>query len=128
MHLHPANRARHDGLSWQDRLPDRLTSFIGTMRFVYWSTAVIAAWIAANVIGLAVLQWDPYPFVFLNLGFSAFAFYSAPLILMAQNRQTEHDRVKAEHDYAVNDETLRWTRAIGGHLGVDLQPAPEEAS
>lgn len=126
MHRHPANTARHDGLSWQDRLPDRMTAAIGTMRFIYWATLVIALWVALNVVGLAVLEWDPYPFVFLNLGFSAFAFYSCPLILMAQNRQTEHDRVKAEHDYTVNDETLRWSRSIGAHLGVDLQPAPEE--
>lgn len=123
-HLHPANIARHDGLSWGEQLPDRLTAAIGTMAFIYWSTVVIAAWITLNCLGLFVWHWDPYPFVFLNLAFSAFAFYSAPLILMAQNRQTEHDRARAEHDYEVNQETLGWSRAIGEHLGVDKPVIP----
>jgi uncharacterized membrane protein len=128
MHQHPANVARHDGLSWQDRLPDRLTSAIGTMRFIYWSTFVIALWVGLNCFGLFLWHWDPYPFVFLNLGFSAFAFYSAPLILMSQNRQTEHDRIKAEHDYQVNEESLAWGRAIGAHLGVELPVQGTEVS
>lgn len=95
------------------------------MAFIYWSTLVIAAWITLNCMGLFVWHWDPYPFVFLNLAFSAFAFYSAPLILMAQNRAAEHDRVKAEHDYAINEKALAWSRAIGAHLGIDEPVGPE---
>jgi uncharacterized membrane protein len=124
-HQHPANVARHDDLSWQDRIPDQLTAVIGTMKFIYWSTVVIGLWIALNSLGMFVWRWDPYPFVFLNLGFSAFAYYSAPLILMSQNRQTEHDRVRAEHDFEVNEESLAWGRAIGARLGVEVSVSHE---
>jgi uncharacterized membrane protein len=102
-HRHPANIARHDDLTAADRIPDRLTNGIGTMKFIYWSAVVIALWATLNTTGLFVWHWDPYPFVFLNLGFSAFAYFSAPLILMSQNRQTEHDRARAECDYEINE-------------------------
>lgn len=125
-HRHPANVARHDELTWQDRLPDHLTAVIGTMRFIYWSTIVIALWIGLNTAGLFLWHWDPYPFVFLNLGFSAFAYYSAPLILMSQNRQSEHDRLRAEHDYEVNKEALAWNKAIAAHLGIADPASTEE--
>jgi uncharacterized membrane protein len=126
-HRHPANIARHDDLTWQARLPDRLTAAVGTMRFIYWSTAVIAVWVALNILAL-IRHWDPYPFQMLNLAFSAFAFYSSPLILMAQNRQTQHDRVKAEHDFEVNETSLAWNRAIGLHLGVQLPDQSDEVA
>lgn len=128
-HRHPANIARHDELSLQERLPDTLTNGIGTMAFIYWSALIILVWVVLNSVGLFVWHWDPYPFVFLNLGFSAFAYFSAPLILMSQNRQTEHDRVKAEHDYEVNEAALAevrghraLTKRIAEHLGVTDEP------
>jgi uncharacterized membrane protein len=64
-------------------------------------------WIAANVVGI-LRAWDPYPFILLNLLFSTQAAYAAPLILLSQNRQAERDRVKAEHDYAVNQLALQF--------------------
>lgn len=102
-HRHPANIARHDDLTAMERLPDHLTNGIGTMKFIFWATVVIVLWITVNTLGMFAWHWDPYPFVFLNLAFSAFAFYSAPLILMSQNRQTEHDRKRAECDYEINE-------------------------
>ena len=62
-------------------------------------------WIGANVVEV-LRSWDPYPFILLNLLFSTQAAYAAPLILLSQNRQAERDRVKAEHDYAVNQLAL----------------------
>lgn len=111
-HRHPANIARHDQQTWQERLPDRLTAALGTMTFIYWSALAITAWVVVNSLGLFLWHWDPYPFVFLNLGFSAFAYFSAPLILMSQNRQTEHDRVSAEEDYTTNQEALAILRDL----------------
>jgi uncharacterized membrane protein len=77
-------------------------------------TGVIILWIIINVL-VVTLRWDPYPFILLNLAFSAQATYAAPLILLSQNRQTEHDRIKAEADYEVNQLALaeiRESRAI----------------
>lgn len=65
---------------------------------------MVACWITFN--GLAVrYQWDPYPFILLNLAFSTQAAYAAPLILLAQNRQDERDRAQTEQDREVNART-----------------------
>ena len=71
--------------------------FMGTGRFLLYMTAFIIVWIILNVVGL-LGRWDPYPFILLNLCFSVQASYAAPLILLAQNRQDDRDRVGLEQD------------------------------
>ena len=73
---------------------------MGSPKFVLYMTVFVAAWIAANVLLVRINAgaWDPYPFILLNLAFSTQASYSAPLILLAQNRQDDRDRVTAEQD------------------------------
>ena len=100
VHRHPANIARYDHADRAGRLADRVTTLMGSWRFLGWQTALIGCWVAAN--GLAVaLRWDPYPFVLLNLVFSVQAAYASPLILLAGNRSAEHDRARAEADHAL---------------------------
>jgi uncharacterized membrane protein len=76
-----------------------IARFLGTGRFLAVQTIIVAVWIALNVFAVR-LRWDPYPFILLNLAFSTQAAYAAPLILLAQNRQTDRDRVQAEEDRA----------------------------
>ena len=71
--------------------------FFGTPKFLIGQTTLVAAWIALNAAG-AVLSWDPYPFILLNLAFSTQAAYAAPLILLAQTRQADRDKAHAEAD------------------------------
>lgn len=100
----------------------------GSWRFIITQTVIVALWIAANVV--AVLhRWDPYPFILLNLLFSTQAAYAAPLILLSQNRQTDTDRIKAEHDYRINQLALQyltaWHRDTHGpacHCVEDAEP------
>lgn len=75
--------------------------YMGTARFLLWMTIFIVVWITLNVIGIFGLKWDAYPFILLNLVFSTQASYAAPLILLAQNRQEDRDRVVAEQDRQV---------------------------
>lgn len=75
--------------------------FMGTPTFLLWMTVFVVVWIALNVIGLFGFKWDPYPFILLNLAFSTQASYSAPLILLAQNRQEARDRLGLEEDRRV---------------------------
>ena len=70
--------------------------FFGTPRFVIGQTVIVAAWIAANVAGFT--HFDAYPFILLNLAFSLQAAYAAPLILLAQTRQADRERVHADAD------------------------------
>jgi uncharacterized membrane protein len=73
--------------------------FLGTGRYLAIQTIVVIIWIVLNVFAVS-LRWDPYPFILLNLAFSTQAAYAAPLILLAQNRQADRDRVQAEEDRA----------------------------
>jgi uncharacterized membrane protein len=79
---------------------EALARYLGTARFLIVQTVLVIIWITLNVAFIA-FRWDPYPFILLNLMFSVQAAYSAPLILLAQNRQEERDRRQAETDRAV---------------------------
>ena len=81
------------------RVAEGIARFLGTGRFLAIQTLLVIVWIALNVLAVR-LRWDPYPFILLNLAFSTQAAYAAPLILLAQNRQTDRDRVQAEEDRA----------------------------
>ncbi|SOE01434.1 DUF1003 domain-containing protein [Blastococcus haudaquaticus] len=78
---------------------ETIARFLGTGRFLAVQTIIVIVWIALNVFAVQ-LRWDPYPFILLNLAFSTQAAYAAPLILLAQNRQADRDRVQAEEDRA----------------------------
>ena len=79
------------------RFSERLARFLGTGKYLFWQTLIVIVWIALNL-GAVALRWDPYPFILLNLAFSTQAAYAAPLILLAQNRQDDRDRVSLEED------------------------------
>jgi uncharacterized membrane protein len=125
-HRHPANIVRHDRRDFGQRAADRVTAGFGSWSFIIVQTVFVTIWIALNVIAY-VREWDPYPFILLNLAFSTQAAYAAPLILLSQNRTAEHDRVAAEHDYAVNDETLNLIRLIYDEHGALLRELADAA-
>jgi uncharacterized membrane protein len=81
---------------------ERFARFMGTARFLLYMTLFVIVWVTINLVGLLGLQWDPYPFILLNLFFSTQASYAAPLILLAQNRQEDRDRVITEQDRQAN--------------------------
>jgi uncharacterized membrane protein len=81
---------------------ERFARFMGTARFLLYMTLFVIIWITLNLVGLYGLEWDPYPFILLNLFFSTQASYAAPLILLAQNRQEDRDRVITEQDRQAN--------------------------
>ena len=81
------------------RLSERIARFIGTGRFLVYMTVFVTLWLIWNVLA-ETLIFDDYPFVFLTLILSLQASYAAPLILLAQNRQTDRDRVQYEQDRA----------------------------
>jgi len=84
------------------RLSESIARFLGTARFLVYMTAFIAVWLAWNTLAPEPLRFDPYTFTFLTLLLSLQASYAAPLILLAQNRQADRDRVNLEEDRAVN--------------------------
>ena len=92
-----------DTLSFGQRLADKVAKGMGSWRFIIWQTIFVIIWMALNVIGF-IGHWDVYPFILLNLIFSTQAAYAAPIIMMAQNRQSERDRLQAQADFDTNIE------------------------
>jgi len=83
------------------RLADAVATTIGSWRFIIFQSTAIVVWITGNVLA-GKSAWDPYPFILLNLLLSFQAAYTAPAIMMSQNRQSELDRKHAENDYEIN--------------------------
>jgi uncharacterized membrane protein len=79
------------------QVTESIARFFGTGRYLLIQTILVLVWIGLNV-SAVTLRWDPYPFILLNLAFSTQAAYAAPLILLAQNRQENRDRVALEED------------------------------
>ncbi|WP_446664718.1 DUF1003 domain-containing protein [Flexivirga sp. B27] len=94
------------------RFAEDFARFMGTAQFLVWMTVFVILWILFNLIGLFGLKWDPYPFILLNLFFSTQASYAAPLILLAQNRQDDRDRVALEADRARDERNLADTEFL----------------
>ena len=88
-------------LSRGDRVADHVAATVGSWRFIIVQSVLLVIWMAVNVIGF-INAWDPYPFILLNLVLSFQAAYTAPIIMMSQNRQSTIDRNAAQHDYDVN--------------------------
>lgn len=123
MHQHPANKKLHDNPDFGARAADAVTAFMGSWTFIILQTVVIIGWVTLNVIG-GIRHWDPYTFTLLNLLFSIQAAYASPLILLAQNRQTQHDRLSAEEDYRTNHLTLTEVQTIRSTLTRLLESTP----
>jgi uncharacterized membrane protein len=91
---------------------------MGTGRFLLYMTAFVIAWVTINITALWGLHWDPYPFILLNLFFSVQASYAAPLILLAQNRQDDRDRVALEQDRQRAERSLADTEYLARELAA----------
>ncbi|HSL06865.1 MAG TPA: DUF1003 domain-containing protein [Pseudonocardiaceae bacterium] len=97
------------------RFSERIARFLGTGRFLAVQTVLVIVWITLNLTAVS-LRWDPYPFILLNLAFSTQAAYAAPLILLAQNRQDDRDRVALEEDRARAERTKADTEYLAREL------------
>jgi uncharacterized membrane protein len=86
---------------------EKFARFFGTPWFIVGQTILVAVWITINAVA-ASLRWDPYPFILLNLAFSTQAAYAAPLILLAQTRQADREKMSTQAD-AMHREAIAQT-------------------
>jgi uncharacterized membrane protein len=105
------------------RIADAVTTFIGSWKFLVIQTVIVVIWISGNIVLL--FHFDPFPFILLNLAFSTQAAYAAPLILLAGNRQSVHDRLTLEHaadqadvEEKQNERLLRDDKEILEHVAA----------
>lgn len=94
------------------RLSERIARFLGTGRFIVWMTLTIILWVVWNIWAPESLRFDEYPFIFLTLMLSLQASYAAPLILLAQNRQDDRDKVTHEQDRKQNERSIADTEFL----------------
>ena len=99
---------------------EKVARFFGTGEYLFWQTIFVLIWVAFNVGGYW-WNWDAYPFILLNLAFSTQAAYAAPLILLAQNRQEDRDRIALNEDRRRSEQTKADTEFwLGSSLACAL--------
>ncbi|HVZ26382.1 MAG TPA: DUF1003 domain-containing protein [Sediminibacterium sp.] len=110
-----------DSMTFGERLADSVASGMGSWRFIIIQTLFVISWMTLNVVAI-IYHWDPYPYILLNLLFSTQAAYAAPIIMMAQNRQSDRDRVKADEDFRTNVEAKKEIEALQIRLNnIDVE-------
>jgi uncharacterized membrane protein len=94
----PTTPRSHHGAFGEDtfgRVSEKIARFFGTPQYIIGQSVVVVLWIFLNSVAI-IRHWDPYPFILLNLAFSTQAAYAAPLILLAQTRQADRDKLDAQ--------------------------------
>jgi uncharacterized membrane protein len=127
-----ATRPRHPRGAFGDdafgRGAEKVARFFGTPRYIVGQTIVVIIWIALNSVAV-IAHWDPYPFILLNLAFSTQAAYAAPLILLAQTRQADRDKLQEEMaetkhtriEEAAKEQTDRLVQLLGSNTALTQQ-------
>ena len=109
------NKAADEKLTRGDKIADAVAATVGSWRFIIIQSCILLAWLILNSIAW-ISHWDPYPFILLNLALSFQAAYSAPFVMMSQNRQAEKDRLTAQNDYITDTKGEEEIRHILAHL------------
>lgn len=100
------------------KISDKVASFGGSWKFIILFSVILFLWILFNTLAIKSLEFDPYPFILMNLVLSCIAALQAPIIMMSQNRQEEKDRKRSENDYLINLKAELELRSL--HQKVDL--------
>ena len=120
-HTHPpvqdVNQLYEAQLTFGERAADKVAAVAGSWTFIIIQSIILAIWVALNTVAWA-RHWDPYPFILMNLVLSLQAAYTAPVIMMSQNRQADRDRMEAHNDYLINQKAEEEVRAILDHLAA----------
>lgn len=105
-------------LSRGQSISDKVANFGGSWKFIFIFTTILLVWILFNSLLPLKLEFDPYPFILMNLLLSAIAALQAPIIMMSQNRKEEKDRKRGENDYLINLKAELEVRSL--HQKIDL--------
>ena len=120
-HTHPpvrnVNELDAERLTFGQRAADRVAGMVGSWWFIGIQSAMLLGWGWLNVTAWTH-HWDPYPFILMNLFLSLQAAYTAPMLMMSQNRLAARDRLEARNDYEVNRKAEEELRAVLDHLSA----------
>lgn len=107
-----------DILTSGQKISDKVARFGGSWKFIILFMIMLAIWIVYNVVAPQGDNFDPYPFILMNLILSCIAALQAPVIMMSQNRKEEKDRMRSENDYMINLKAEMQIRSL--HQKMDL--------
>lgn len=107
-----------ENLTWGQRISDAVASFGGSWKFIIAFSVLLTGWILFNTLAPNRDDFDPYPFILMNLVLSTVAAFQAPIIMMSQNRKEEKDRKRTENDHLINLKAELEVRSL--HQKVDL--------
>jgi len=123
-HHHPpiknVNETFYKQLTFGQRASDRIANIVGSWPFIIVQSILLTMWVVLNVAAV-IRHWDPYPFILMNLVLSMQAAYTAPIIMMSQNRQADRDRLEAHYDYIINQKAEEEIRAVMNHLEIQAE-------
>ena len=105
------HQKHRSGLTIGQKIADEVATTMGSWKFIIIQTIFVGVWIIFNIVAY-IQHWDPYPFILLNLLFSTQAAYAAPVIMMAQNRQEQRDRLQADEDFRTNVDAKKEIEAL----------------
>jgi uncharacterized membrane protein len=114
------NEILDEELTFGQRAADWTTNVMGSWKFIVVQSLLLALWVVLNAVAWSK-HWDPYPFILMNLVLSLQAAYTAPIIMMSQNREAMRDRLDAHNDYLINQKAEEEVRAILDHLAAQDQ-------
>ena len=124
LHKHGAVRSVNElvdeRLTLGQRTADLVARTVGSWTFIITQSIILVLWATLNVVAWT-RHWDPYPFILMNLFLSLQAAYTAPVIMMSQNRLAARDRIEAHNDFLINQKTEEEVRAILVHLEAQNQ-------
>lgn len=123
-HEHPELKNVNDILDKRKteghKVADLVARVVGSWKFIIIQSVLLLIWVILNI-SAWIYHWDPYPFILMNLFLSLQAAYTAPIIMMSQNRQAERDRLEAHNDYFINTKAEEEIRVILDNLVAQNQ-------
>lgn len=118
--LRNVNEIIDEKLTVGQRMANSIARIVGSWVFIITQSVILVFWVIFNIVAWAS-HWDPYPFILMNLFLSLQAAYTAPVIMMSQNRLAARDRIDAHQDFLINQKAEEEIRAILAHLAAQDQ-------
>ena len=123
-HVQNVNEILDQQITPGERAADKVAAVVGSWQFIIAQGILLLIWVILNVTAW-INHWDPYPFILLNLFLSMEAAFTAPVIMMSQNRQAVRDRLEAQNDYLVNKKAEEEIRLVLAHLDAQNEAFAE---
>lgn len=118
--LRNVNEIIDERLTVGQRMANSIARIVGSWVFIITQSVILLFWVIFNIVAWAS-HWDPYPFILMNLFLSLQAAYTAPVIMMSQNRLAARDRIDAHQDFLINQKAEEEIRAVLSHLAAQDQ-------